>query len=98
MFAPHAQPLLDKLRRPENFVLLRSDSPQGDVEKEINRQGCAHYFDAISGTSDSSASKNNQSSEFHSESVSKQNPDFSQADMHQLLSKRPYLEKLTWHF
>lgn len=48
-FMPGAQDLLEKLRRPENLVILLSNKSDSALQKEINKQGWAHYFDVISG-------------------------------------------------
>lgn len=46
---PGAKELLETLRRPDTYVILRTNSLERDIEKESNLLGIAHYFDAVSG-------------------------------------------------
>lgn len=59
-FMQGAQELLEKLRRPENLIVLLSNKADSDLNKEINTMGWAHYFDVISGKPNQLVKENGQ--------------------------------------
>jgi phosphoglycolate phosphatase-like HAD superfamily hydrolase len=48
---PGAREFLEECRTAESRVVLISNRGHGDLEKEVNRLGMAHYFDVVAGAS-----------------------------------------------
>lgn len=57
---PGAKTLLDSLRRPDNYVILRTNSLQRHTDKMFNLLNMHHYFDAVIGHPEQLTKENGQ--------------------------------------
>lgn len=91
---PGAEKLLERKRRPDNFIALISNRYHGDLEKEINKMGLAHYFDSVQGTPQKRTIVDGELTLNHSK--------YKKPDSHRLqklLTRHPELEQAQkWHF